>query len=166
MVHYREECEKIIEMAKSYPDVHVVEPAEVAGGLERYSGEDFPEKASMLAHCDVLATIYSTMVVEASLHDKPIISVCIDSPTGWKDKFWIPLHDVPDWPTAARINKANAGKTVMDSEELRIALDLYLSNPAMEARERREFVKQELTYLDGESTRITADAILEMVKEV
>ncbi len=166
MAHYREECEQIISMAKNYPDVHVVEPAEVAGGLERYSGEDFPEKASMLAYCDVLATIYSTMVVEASLHDKPIISVCIDSPTGWKDKFWIPLHDVPGWPTAARINKAKAGKTVMNSGELRMALDTYLSNPELEKSERRAFVKQELTYLNGEATKVTADAILGMMKEV
>lgn len=166
MAHYREECEEIIAMAKEYPDVHVVEPAEVAGGLERYSGEDFPEKASMLAHCDVLVTIYSTMVVEASLHDKPIISVCIDSPTGWKDKFWIPLHEVPGWPTAARINKARAGKTVMTKEELVQSLNDYLSDPDLEKTERRKFVEKELTYLDGESTRVTADAIIEILKEV
>ncbi len=34
------------------------------GDLERYAGEDYPEKASMMAHCDVLVTLYSTMVVE------------------------------------------------------------------------------------------------------
>lgn len=166
MAHYREECQEIIELASEYPDVHVVEPAEVAGGLERYSGEDFPEKASMLAYCDVLVTIYSTMVVEASLHDKPIISVCIDSATGWKDKFWIPLHEVPGWPTAARINKAKAGKTVMTREALQLSLNEYLSNPFLEKEERRQFVEQELTYLNGESTRITAEAIMEMMKEV
>jgi len=165
MPHYREECAQIMELAKKYKDVHVVEPAEVEDGLERYSGEDFPEKASMLAHCDILVTIYSTMVVEASLHDKPIISVCIDSPTGWKDKFWIPLHEVPFWPTAARINKANAGKTVLTDQELLIALNEYLDNPDLEKEERYQFVKKELTYLNGESTQVTADTIIKLVEE-
>jgi hypothetical protein len=164
MKHYREECAAIIELAKHYPDVHVVEPKEMPGGLERYSGEDFPEKASMLAHCDVLVTIYSTMVVEATLHDKPIISVCINHPEGWKDKFWIPLEQVPGWPTAARVNKAKAGKTVMTAEELRVALNEYLQHPEREAAERRQFVRDELTYLDGESTQKTADFLLSLVR--
>ncbi|HZW03247.1 MAG TPA: hypothetical protein VFF68_04935 [Anaerolineaceae bacterium] len=165
MEHYRAECAEILKLAQRCPDVHVVEPMEVAGGLERYSGEDFPEKASMLAHCDVLVTIYSTMVVEATLHDKPIISVCINSPEGWKDKFWIPLEQVPGWPTAARVNKAQAGKTVMTAEELKQALNEYLLNPECETAERRRFVEAELTYLNGESTQKTADFLLSLLQE-
>jgi hypothetical protein len=163
--HYREECAQIIELANHYPDVHVVEPKEVPGGLERYSGEDFPEKASMLAHCDVLATVYSTMVVEAALHGKPFISVCIDTPKGWDGKFWIPLHEVPGWPTAARVNKAHAGRTVFTVEELRQALNVYLTDPQCEAEERRKFVKDELTYLNGEATQRTADYLLSLLEE-
>lgn len=165
MPHYRAECAEILKLAQRCPDVHVVEPKEVPGGLERYSGEDFPEKASMLAHCDVLVTIYSTMVVEATLHDKPIISVCINSPEGWKDKFWIPLEQVPGWPTAARVNKAQAGKTVMTAEELKQALNEYLLHPEREAAERRKFVQDELTYLNGESTQKTADFLLSLLQE-
>jgi hypothetical protein len=163
--HYREECEKIIELASHYPSVHVVEPKEVAGGLERYSGEDFPEKASMLTHCDVLVTIYSTMVVEAALHDKPFISVCIDSPEGWKDKFWIPLSQVPSWPTAARVNKMKAGATVFTIPELAQALNRYLKDPTLDSCQRREFIQSELTYLNGEATRKTADFLLSLVSE-
>lgn len=163
MNHYREECAAIMALAERYPDVHVVEPKEVPGGLERYSGEDYYEKASMLTYCDVLVTIYSTMVVEATLHDKPIISACINSPEGWKDKFWIPLEQVPGWPTAARVNAAGAGKTVMTVDELREALNEYLAHPEQEAEQRRRFVESELTYLHGESTRRTADFLLSLV---
>jgi hypothetical protein len=155
--HYQEEARDIYEIARQFPDVHVVEPKEVPGGFERYSGEDFPEKGSMLAHCDILVTIYSTMVVEAALHDKPFISACIDTPGGWQDKFWVPLHEVPGWPTASRVNRAKAGKLALTSEELRQALEDYLSRPGLDAAERRHFVEDELTFLNGEATRRTAD---------
>ena len=72
---------------------------------------------------------------------------------------------MPFWPTAARINKANAGKTVLTDEELLVALNEYLDNPDLEKEERHNFVKQELTYLNGESTQVAADTILRLVKE-
>ena len=165
MKHYQEECRKILELARSHNNVIVVEPVEVAEGLERYSGDDFPEKASMLSYCDVLVTIYSTMVVEASLHDKPIISVCIDSSEGWKENFWIPLHEVPFWPTAKRINLANAGKTVFNKEELINSLNEYLINPGLERKERYYFVENELTYLKGGSTSVTFQTIMKLIGE-
>lgn len=97
------------------------------------------------------------MVVEAALHDKPFISACIDTPGGWQDKFWVPLHEVPSWPTASRVNRAKAGKLALTSEELRQALDDYLSHPDLNAAERCHFVEAELTFLNGEATRRTAD---------
>lgn len=161
--HYQEECEKIYQVTQNQPDIHVVAPKALAGGLPRYSGEDFPEKASMLAHCDVLVSIYSTMVVEAALHDKPTISACIDSPTGWPNNFWIPLHDVPSWPTAARVNQAGAGMNAFTSEELVNELDAYLTDPALQRENRQKFVEQELTFLHGESTPVTAEYLLNLV---
>jgi hypothetical protein len=161
--NYRQEREAIMKLVANAKDVHVVEPMEVPGGLERYSGEDYVEKASMLAHSDVLVTVYSTMVVESALHDTPFISVCIDSPTGWDHKFWIPLSTVPGWPTARRVVKAHAGKTVFDRTGLIEAIDAYLSDPDLEKAERHQFVEQELTYLNGESTQVTARMLLSLL---
>lgn len=161
--HYQEEREKIYEITRGCKNVHVVAPKALAGGLPRYSGEDFPEKASMLAYCDVLVTIYSTMVLEAAIKDKPLISCCIDSPTGWEENFWIPLHDVPGWPTAARVNKTGAGTNAFTSEELVSALEAYLSQPELHRENRRRFVEQELTYLNGESTEVTANFLLKLL---
>jgi hypothetical protein len=164
--NYRQEREEIMKLVENAKDVHIVEPMEVPGGLERYSGEDYVEKASMLAHSDVLVTVYSTMVVEAALHETPFISVCIDSPTGWYHKFWIPLSSVPEWPTARRVVKAHAGKTVFSREELIEGINAYLENPDLEKVERRKFVEQELTYLNGESTHVTANKLLFLMEKV
>jgi hypothetical protein len=162
--HYQEEREQIYELVRGCPDVHVVAPKALAGGLPRYSGEDFPEKASMLAYCDVLTTIYSTMVLEAAIKDKPLVSICIDSPTGWPGNFWIPLHDVPDWPTASRLNKIKAGTNAFNHAELVNALEAYLSHPELHRENRRRFVEQELTFLNGESTQVTADYLLKLLE--
>lgn len=161
--HYLQEAEAIRAVACQHPDVHIVEPAEVPGGLERYSGEDFPEKASMLAHSDVLVTIYSTMVVEAALHDTPFISACIDTPGGWKKWFSVPLHEVPHWPTAARVNQHRAGRLALTPDELRCALNEYLAHPELDAEGRRSLIESELTYLGGEATAKTADYLLSLL---
>jgi hypothetical protein len=163
--HYQQECEAITQLASQCADVHVVAPKALAGGLPRYSGEDFPEKTSMLAHCDVLVSIYSTMVLEAALHGKPFVSVCIDSPGGWPGNYWIPLHEVPNWPTAARVNKLHAGRNAFTAEELIKVTDDYLVDPFLDAEARQRFVQQELTYLNGESTGKTAQFLLSLVNQ-
>jgi hypothetical protein len=161
--HYQREREAILEVARRSGDVHVVAPKALGGGLPRYSGEDFPEKASMLTYSDVIVSIYSTMVLEAALHDKPIVSVCIDSPVGWPDNFWIPLSTVPSWPTAARVNRLGASRNAFNVAELTQTIDAYLENPRLDSENRHNFVQQELTYLHGESARRTADFILSLV---
>jgi hypothetical protein len=166
ILHYEEEREAIYEVARRYPDVHVVAPQALAGDLPRYSGEDFEEKGSMLAHADVVVTIYSTMVVEATIHGKPVISACINTPTGWKDHYWIPLSEVPTWPTAARVDELGASRVAFTPEQMTAALNLYLDDPQVDAENRRRFVEQELTFLKaGEATRETAAFFLSLVEE-
>ena len=163
MNHYKQEAETIRHVMQQYQHVHIVEPKQGAGGMDRYSGEDFPEKASMLAHCDLLVTIYSTMVVEAALHDKPFVSACIDIPGGWGGNFFsVPLHEVPTWPTAARVNKLHAGRLALTEAELRQAINDYLRNPRLESAERRSLIERELTYIHGEATQKTAEIILSL----
>ena len=164
--HYSNEKKEIYELANKFPDVHIVEPKEISEGLERYSGEDFPEKASMLFYSDVLVTVYSTMVVESAVHDTPFISACIDAPKGWDNKFWIPLSQVPNWPTALRVNQIKAGRTVLTPEDLRHSLIEYIENPRLDHKERQNFIQQELTFMNGEATKHTAEFLLSLIKTV
>ncbi len=132
----------------------------------RYSGEDFEEKASMLAHCDVLISIYSTMVLEAALHDKPVVSACIDTPEGWPENFWIPLSEIPGWPTAKRVNGCNAARTAFTETQMVEYLNQYLENPSLDSEGRRKFITQELTYLkEGEATCKTAEYLHSLLEK-
>ncbi len=81
------ERERVRALVKELPHVHLVEPVPLGGELGYYSGEDMPEKTSMMAYSDVFLTVYSTMVVERShpwetnrggLHRRPAAGISPD----------------------------------------------------------------------------------------
>lgn len=154
------EREQIRALAAKHPHVHVVEPVPLGGSLGYYSGEDMPEKSSMMAYSDVFVTVYSTMVVEASVHKQPVVSACIDSPVGWLGKFTLPLSKIGDWPTHSRFRDSQAGRVAYTKDQLRDALDHYLSHPNADAQERQAFIQRECTLTDGSAGKRTGEYLL------
>jgi len=159
------EREKIRQLTRELPNIHVVEPVPLGGSMGYYSGEDMPEKASMMAHSDVFTTVYSTMVVEAAIHEAPIVSVCLDTPGGWNwlRKFSLPLSEIGDWPTHSRFRMAGAGKVALDEGEIKAALDYYLQNPDADFEARKDFIARECTYTDGGSGKRTGEFLLSLI---
>ena len=164
---YQKEADAIRELGRVHPHVHVVEPVPLGGELGYYSGEDMPEKSSMMAHSDVFTTVYSTMVVEAAIHERPIVSVCIDQPGGWNTqrKYSLALSKIGNWPTHQRFRDSGAGKVALDKAGLRDALNHYLRNDQAEGKERRNFIRQECTYVDGSAGQQTADFFLKIINQ-
>jgi hypothetical protein len=164
---FAEERERIHALETKYPQVHVVRPVALGGSLGYYSGEDMDEKSSMMAHSDVLATVYSTMVVETAVHDTPIVAAVIDTPGGWKHpkKYSLSLKKIGNWPTHQRFREAKAGRVARDENELREMLNAYLMNPMLDSAERRAFVEQEITYTDASAGKRTAEFILQVLNK-
>jgi hypothetical protein len=164
---FAEERERIFALEKKYPHVHVVKPIPLGGSLGYYSGEDMDEKSSMMAHSDVLVTVYSTMVVETAVHDTPIVAAVIDVPGGWNKpkKYSLSLKKIGNWPTHKRFRDAKAGRVAENADQLQEAINLYLTNPALDKDERRKFVEQEITYTDSSSGKRTAEYILNVLEE-
>ena len=163
---YIGEREKIMDLSKTSPFIHVVEPVALGGNLGNYSGEDMEEKTSMMAHSDVFTTVYSTMCVECAIHERPILSVCIDEPGGWNkpDKFSLALSEIGKWPTHSRFVNAKAGRVAFDAGKLQQNLNLYLSDPLLDRAEREKFVRDEITFTDGSASRHTAKHLLDLMK--
>jgi hypothetical protein len=163
---FAEERERIFALEKQYPHVHVVKPVALGGSLGYYGGEDMDEKSSMMAHSDVLVTVYSTMVVETAVHDTPIVAAVIDVPGGWnkKGKFSLSLKEIGDWPTHKRFRNARAGRVAQNEAELREILNAYLSNPLLDSAERKAFIEREITFTDASAGRRTAEFILGVLK--
>lgn len=160
-----EERERIRQLARDLPNVHVVEPVPLGGELGYYSGEDMPEKTSMMAYSDVFLTVYSTMVVEAAIHDRPIVAVCFDAPGGWNQpgRFSLPLSEIGEWPTHQRFRLAGAGKVALNEEQLLQAVNDALANPMAEQENRRKFIQDECTYQDGFAGKRTGEYLLSLL---
>lgn len=163
---YEGEAEQIRQLVRELPHVHLVEPVPLGGELGYYSGEDMPEKASMMAHSDIFLTVYSTMVVETAIHERPIISVCLDVPGGWNTpgKFSLSLREIGEWPTHQRFRWANAGKVAFNEGELSAAINSYLRDPQQDAGARQKFIQDEVTFTDASAGRRTGSYLLSMVK--
>ncbi len=163
---YEGEANQIRKLVGELPHVHLVEPVPLGGELGYYSGEDMPEKASMMAYSDIFLTVYSTMVVETAIHERPIISVCLDVPGGWNTpgKFSLSLREIGEWPTHQRFRWANAGKIVFNQEDLRAAINVYLQDPQQDAAARQKFIRDEVTFTGGSAGRRTGDYLLSVLK--
>jgi hypothetical protein len=167
--HYVAEADRIRQLAAAHPHIHVVEPVPL-GALGHYSGEDMVEKTNMMAHADIFLTVYSTMCVEASFQETPIVSVCIDAPHGWDTpdgagKFWVPMSQIGVWPTHSRFRTSGAGRVALNQDELAAALRRYLADPHIDREAQRRFLAQECTYLDGKSGQRTAAWILRLLEQ-
>ncbi|HLA06744.1 MAG TPA: hypothetical protein VJ022_04815, partial [Anaerolineales bacterium] len=178
---FAEERERIFALESKYPNVHVVRPVALGGSLGYYSGEDMDEKSSMMAHSDVLVTVYSTMVVETAVHDTPIVAAVIDVPGGWNTvraassggtpvrdgepkKYSLSLKKIGNWPTHKRFRDAKAGRVARNEKELCEVINLYLKDPSLDAAERRKFIEDEITFTDGTSGKRTAEYILKVLE--
>ena len=160
------EREQIRALARELPYVHVVEPVPLGGSLGHYSGEDMPEKSSMMAYSDVMVTVYSTMVVEASVHGTPVVSLCIDSAEGWPDRFTLPLSKIGGWPTHLRYRESGAGRETTNEDDLREALNYYLENPGADQEARQDFIRRECTFTDGGAGKRTAEFFLSLLRDL
>ena len=162
---FREERERIQALEGRYPHVHVVRPVPLGGSLGYYSGEDMDEKSSMMAHSDVMVTVYSTMLVETAVHDTPMVAATIDTPGGWNrpGKYSLSLKKIGHWPTHERFREAKAGRVASSQSELCEAINAYLRDPRLDAQERRRFVEREITYTDAGAGARTAAYILHVL---
>jgi hypothetical protein len=162
---YAGEREKILNLAKEYPHVHIVQPVPMGGSMGFYSGEDMPEKTSMMAHSDVFLTVYSTMVVEAAIHERPIVSVCIDAKGGWNwpRKFSLPLSQIGNWPTHYRFREAGAGRVAFTEQQACEAVNAYLLDLEADCQERRAFIRSECTYTDGSAGKRTGEFLYSLL---
>ena len=162
---YESEREKVRQLVVNCRFVKLVEPVPLGGELGYYSGEDMPEKSSMMEYADVFTTVYSTMVVEAAIHNRPIVSVCIDAPGGWNrpDKFSLSLTKIGGWPTHDRFRQAKAGQVAFNKHDLLTALNIALKDLPQEALNRKQFVENEITFTDGQSGDRVSDFLLTCV---
>ena len=161
--HFVEEAEEIRNISKEQPHVNVVEPRQI-GGSDYYSVDDLVDKTSMMVHADIFLTVYSTMCVEASFQERPIISVCIDSNIGYPGKYWLPMSQIGIWPTHSRFRASEAGRVATNETELGTVINDYYTFPHADLKSQKDFITQECTYTDGSAGRKTGEFLLSLLE--
>lgn len=112
---------------------------------------------NLLHHADVVVSIYSTAILEAAIHDRPLMALSFD---GYKVQ---PFHR-----SIRRFEEFDHFKAVLDTKAVRIARSFenlfdftrdYLDNPGLDA-EGRELLRQGVCYkLDGLSSERIFNAL-------
>lgn len=159
---YVDEADQIRQLAVENPHIHVVEPRQT-GDLGFYAFDDMPEKTSMMGVADIFLTVYSTMCVEASFQERPIISVCIDSDVGWPGRYWLPMSQIGIWPTHSRFRASGAGRVATNEAELREAINDYFSDPQADLEAQKSFAARECTFVDGSSGKRTGEYLISLL---
>src|SRR3989344_3960782 len=126
--------------------------------------EDVDLLMNSLRWSDVVINTVSTLSVDASVYDKPVINVRFDAepscPPMHSVMVMLPNHD------HYKAIEASGGVTVVGSmDEMISAINAYLKNPKLDAEGRERLRQEQIVFMDGKAGHRIADFIKgELVK--
>jgi len=134
------------ELAASFEHIAVSVPApKVSAKAARESVAEFGDLRAMLTHADVLVNVFSTMAIEAALHDTPIVTVAFDARSSTPPGRF-PVRSVERHASETHNRRLHGygGIVAARSEsELIAAISAYIDNPSRDAAGRRRIVECE-----------------------
>ncbi|OGY62908.1 MAG: hypothetical protein A2745_00270 [Candidatus Harrisonbacteria bacterium RIFCSPHIGHO2_01_FULL_44_13] len=141
-------------------DVPGIQLPAPGGVSEEMLFDDMMHLYNTLFYSDIVVTIQSTMSIDASAFDKPVINVCFD---GWEKKpFYdstsvLQLHHYTHYQPILKSGGVRLAKT---AEDLIASINLYLKHPELDREGRARVVKEQCWKFDGGAGKRIADAIL------
>lgn len=158
MERYQEVCER-------NPHIKLNMPQILSNKLDMdRPASDMVELGTILKHSSVVINPFSTLNVEASIFDVPIVNVGFDG-------FGDPLYRHPAYRSIAtdeshvhnrRMLATGCTRVAHSPEELITCINQYLLHPELDREGRRRLVEQECGVMDGQAGRRAGRAILEM----
>jgi hypothetical protein len=115
---------------------------------------------TMLENASVLVNQYSTLMLEASIMDVPIINAGLDT---FNEKLQDVNSCVEDYPHLRRIIAAGCATTARNEQELIKYINAYLSDPALNAIGRRAVRTDECGPNKGRAGAAIAECILSLL---
>ncbi|KKT41786.1 MAG: hypothetical protein UW28_C0006G0017 [Parcubacteria group bacterium GW2011_GWA2_44_13] len=126
--------------------------------------EDVDLLMNSLRWSDVVINTVSTLSVDASVYDKPVINVRFDA-----EPSCPPMHSVmvmlPNHDHYKAIEASGGVKLVGSMDEMISAINAYLKNPKLDAEGRERLRQEQIVFMDGKAGHRIADFIKgELVK--
>ena len=116
--------------------------------------------ADTMKHSDVVLNVASTIAIEASIFDTPVVNIAFDD----RDAEARPLLESPlryySYTHYQQIVRAGAVRIAKTPAEMIESINAYLSDPSLDAAGRRRVVREQCEYTDGRSAERVAAAVV------
>ena len=113
--------------------------------------------ADTLRHSDVVLNVASTIAIEASIFDTPVINIGFDGQPGSN-------RALMDWHYGSthfqKVVQSGAVRIAQSQGELVDLINMYLTEPSTDAAGRRRIVAEQCEFTDGRSAERVAAAIV------
>jgi len=120
--------------------------------------EDMTHYAGLLTHSDVIINVCSTVTIDASAFDTPVINIAFD---GYERKpYWDSTLRYYDYTHYRRIVRTGGAKIAKSAEELIKYINEYLNDPSIDREGRKRIVKEMCYKFDGKAGERIAKYIL------
>lgn len=131
---------------------------------------DMPETelsdvASIFHYSDVMINLFSTMNIEASIFDLPIINICFNGGRHYENETPRDIKIDQMQTHNQRIVKTGGIRLVNNKDELIDLINMYLMNPEMDREGRRKIVEQECGPNHGDAGEKIAHHIIEIMND-
>lgn len=116
-----------------------------------------------LFYADVVINTLSSIVIDAAVFDKPVITIGFD---GWEKNipFTESVELYLEEENMAKLLRSNGTIVVRSAEELVRSLNEYLNKPQLHNKEREELVRSQCWKLDGHAKERIASFLLKHAK--
>ncbi len=120
--------------------------------------------ANTMAHSDVVVQVASTIAIEASIFDTPVVNISFDGET--PSPFVRSARRYTRFTHFVNILNRGAVSDAPTPEDMVAQIGRYLDDPALDRAGRRQVVLDQCQFLDGRAAERVANFVSEALSEV
>jgi hypothetical protein len=167
-LHPRDQLERYAEF-QGAPNLIIEKPFKATvksgDGLDvDITGENQQHLADTLRHSDVIVTVASTIAIEASIFDTPIVDVAFDGET--PVEFAKSVRRYYRFTHYANITRQGAARAAETPEALVEHVSRYVGDRSLDREGRRRVVGDQVQFTDGRSNERIARFVVEELADV
>jgi len=122
--------------------------------------EDVKNLGKLLMKSDLLLTEYSTLMIEGSIFDTPVINVALGNFRNTDQ----PISVIEDLNHIQRVLKTKATRQAYNMDQLIDQINQYLSNPQLDSENRKKLVEREITTNIGHAGESIGEYIYSLIE--
>lgn len=115
-----------------------------------------------LCHADVVVNVASTITIEACIFDTPVVNICFDGVE--EEPYEASARRYYRFTHYVNITRHNSVRVATSPAEMVEAVARYLGDPTLDAEGRRQVVRDQCQFTDGQSSTRVVAAVLDELR--